>query len=200
MLIETNINLPVDEDKVLWYSISRGDKKAFNDLFMKYYTLLYGYSRCYVSAEDAEEVLQEMMVWLWENRKTFVLNTTSSLRSYLFTSVKHRCLNVLRRQEKERDEVSTWFGQEQDAFYEFIDLSAIRELKILIQEAIAELPSSYREVFIMHRFHNKTRPEIAKMLNVSVKTVDYRIQHSLKILRVKLKDYLFILAIYGFIL
>lgn len=200
MLIETNINLPVDEDKVLWYSISRGDEKAFNDLFMKYYTLLYGYSRCYVSAEDAEEVLQEMMVWLWENRKTFVLNTTSSLRSYLFTSVKHRCLNVLRRQEKERDEVSTWFGQEQDAFYEFIDLSAIRELKILIQEAIAELPSSYREVFVMHRFHNKTRSEIAKTLNVSVKTVDYRIQHSLKILRVKLKDYLFILAIYGFIL
>ncbi len=200
MLIEVNINLPADEDKALWHSISKGDKKAFNDFFMKYYTLLYGYSRCYVSAEDAEEVLQEMMVWLWENRKTFVLNTTSSLRHYLFTSVKHRCLNVLRRQEKERDEVSTWFGQEQDAFYEFVDLSAISELKTLIQEAIAELPPSYCEVFVMHRFQNKTRPEIAEMLNVSVKTVDYRIQHSLKILRVKLKDYLPILAIYGFIL
>ena len=83
MLIEPDIELTVDEDIVLWHSISRGDKKAFDDFFMKYYTLLYGYSRYYVSAEDAKEVLQELMMWLWENRATFVPDTTSSLRQYL---------------------------------------------------------------------------------------------------------------------
>ena len=57
MLIEPDIELTVDEDIVLWHSISRGDKKAFDDFFMKYYTLLYGYSRYYVSAEDAKEVV-----------------------------------------------------------------------------------------------------------------------------------------------
>ena len=40
MLIEPDIELTVDEDIVLWHSISRGDKKAFDDFFMKYYTLL----------------------------------------------------------------------------------------------------------------------------------------------------------------
>ena len=85
MLIEPDIELTVDEDIVLWHSISRGDKKAFDDFFMKYYTLLYGYSRYYVSAEDAKEVLQELMMWLWENRATFVPDTTSSLRQYLIT-------------------------------------------------------------------------------------------------------------------
>ena len=54
MLIEPDIELTVDEDIVLWHSISRGDKKAFDDFFMKYYTLLYGYGRYYVSAEDAK--------------------------------------------------------------------------------------------------------------------------------------------------
>lgn len=61
MSIEPDIELTVDEDIVLWHSISRGDKKAFDDFFMKYYALLYGYSRYYVSAEDAKEVLQELM-------------------------------------------------------------------------------------------------------------------------------------------
>ena len=93
MSIKPDINLTVDEDIVLWHSISRGDKKAFDDFFMKYYTLLYGYGRYYVSAEDAKEVLQELMMWLWENRTTFVPDTTSSsLRQYLITSVKRRCL------------------------------------------------------------------------------------------------------------
>ena len=177
MLIEPDIELTVDEDIVLWHSISRGDKKAFDDFFMKYYTLLYGYSRYYVSAEDAKEVLQE-----------------------LITSVKRRCFNVLRRQEKEILEESSWFEQEQDDYYEFIDLSVVNELQSLIQEAIDELPSSYRQAFTMHRFQDKTRQEIAETLQVSIKTVDYRIQQSLKILRERLKDYLPILAIYGFIL
>lgn len=90
MSIEPDIELTVDEDIVLWHSISRGDKKAFDDFFMKYYALLYGYSRYYVSAEDAKEVLQELMMWLWENRATFVPDATSSLRQYLITSVKRR--------------------------------------------------------------------------------------------------------------
>lgn len=201
MSIKPDINLTVDEDIVLWHSISRGDKKAFDDFFMKYYTLLYGYGRYYVSAEDAKEVLQELMMWLWENRTTFVPDTTSSsLRQYLITSVKRRCFNILRRQEKEMLEESSWFEQEQDDFYEFIDLSVVNELQSLIQEAIDELPSSYRQAFTMHRFQDKTRQEIAETLQVSIKTVDYRIQQSLKILRERLKDYLPILAIYGFIL
>ena len=80
-------------------------------------------------------------------------------------------------------EESSWFEQEQDAFYEFIDLSVVNELQSLIQEAIDELPPSYQQAFAMHRFQNKTRQEIAEALQVSIKTVDYRIQQSLKILR-----------------
>lgn len=102
--------------------------------------------------------------------------------------------------KKEILEESSWFEQEQDTFYEFIDLSIVNELQSLIQEAIDELPPSYRQAFTMHRFQNKTRQEIAEVLQVSIKTVDYRILQSLKILRERLKDYLPILAIYGFIL
>ena len=59
-----------------------------------------------------------------------------------------------------------------------------------IEKAILNLPESYRIAFEMHRFQNKTYQENAEELNISSKTVDYRIQQALKQLRKELKDYL----------
>ena len=64
------------------------------------------------------------------------------------------------------------------------------ELKKRIQEAIESLPEQYKEAFVMHRFSDRTYSEIASKYNVSPKTIDYRIQQSLKILRKKLSEYL----------
>ena len=66
----------------------------------------------------------------------------------------------------------------------------MEELTQKIEKAIRDLPESYRVAFEMHRFQNKTYQEIAQELNVSSKTVDYRIQQALKQLREELKDYL----------
>ena len=63
------------------------------------------------------------------------------------------------------------------------------ELQQKIKEALASLPDTYREAFILHRFGNKSYKEIAELLQVSPKTVDYRIQQALKQLRILLKDY-----------
>ena len=65
-----------------------------------------------------------------------------------------------------------------------------KELTQKIEKAILNLPESYRVAFEMHRFQNKTYQEIAEELNISSKTVDYRIQQALKQLRKELKDYL----------
>ncbi len=73
--------------------------------------------------------------------------------------------------------------QDADAYH-------IAELSKRIQETIDELPISYKETFIMQRFHNISYKGIAEVLNVSPKTIDYRIQQALKILRIKLKEYL----------
>ena len=66
----------------------------------------------------------------------------------------------------------------------------IHDLQDAIEKAIAELPKTYREAFEMSRFQGKTRQKIAEETGVSVKTIDYRMQQALKILREKLKDYL----------
>jgi RNA polymerase sigma-70 factor (ECF subfamily) len=75
-------------------------------------------------------------------------------------------------------------------FYEDVDLYAVEELTKKIEEAIDRLPESYRIAFEKNRFDNKTYPEIATELSVSVKTIEYRITQALKLLRAELKEYL----------
>ena len=82
----------------------------------------------------------------------------------------------------------------QGAFYQEMiqdmDFYQLKELTKRIEEAVAALPESYRQAFVMHRFRDMSYKEIAETLGVSPKTVDYRIQQALKQLRIDLKDYL----------
>ena len=70
------------------------------------------------------------------------------------------------------------------------DFMLVEELKERIKKAIASLPETYRDAFLLHRFEGKSYKEIAEIFNMSPKTIDYRIQQALKLLRKELGDYL----------
>ncbi|WP_300702536.1 RNA polymerase sigma-70 factor [Bacteroides sp.] len=182
----------ISEDSSLLFAMQKGDRNAFDKLFQKYYPILCTYGYRFVRLEDAEEIVQDIMLWLWENRETPVIEY--SLKQYLFKSVYHRSMTrIVQNEVKLR--VDTAFHDRMFGKLEDVDVFQINEMSKHIQQAINELPESYREAFIMNRFQNLSYKEVAEILNVSPKTVDYRIQQSLKILRVKLKDYLPLLLI-----
>lgn len=175
------------KDEEITDRLPNGDKHAYKELFTRYYSLLCEYASLYVRDDEAEELVGELMIHLWETREHLFIVT--SLKAYLFTAVKHRCLNAIRRnlyhakaQEHLRDILKEQLEEPND--YEFEELA--RE----IEKAIEALPESYRETFKMSRFGEESNKKLAERLGVSVKTVEYRITQSLKILRVKLKDYL----------
>ena len=175
------------EDNSLLSAIKNGDEKAFDILFRKYYPMLCAYGHKFVELEDAEECVQDAMLWIWENREVVVIQ--SSLSSYLFSIVHHRALNRITQKEvKVRAE--NYFYQEMQSLIEDTNFYQIEELTKRIQTAVASLPDSYREAFVMHRFKDMSYKEIAELLGVSPKTIDYRIQQALKQLRIDLKDYL----------
>lgn len=177
----------IQDDLTLFHAAQRDDKEAFDRIFMKYYPIMCSYARQFVPADQGEEIVQGIMVNLWDRRRSTEL--TSSLHSYLFTSVRNKCLSafvsVRRREEllgkiyeRVRDEIET------PDFYD------INTLSHKIREAVGKLPEDYRRAFVMNRYEEKTYRQIADELGVSPKTVDYRICQSLKILRHELKDYL----------
>ena len=175
------------EDTSLLSAIKHGDERAFDMLFRKYYSMLCAYGHKFVELEEAEECVQDAFLWLWENREVMVVQ--SSLSSYLFAIVHHRALNRINQKEV-KSRVENYFCEEMQSLIEDTNFYHIEELTRRIQEAVAALPESYREAFVMHRFKDMTYKEIADLLGVSPKTVDYRIQQALKQLRVDLKDYL----------
>lgn len=174
-------------DEVLFEKIQAGDVKAFDILFIRYYPLLCAYAKQFVDFDDGQEIVQDVMVWFWENSSMQVIE--SSPKNYLFRAVKNRCLTLINRNELKQRVVSSMYENQQSQ-YEDPDFYIVEELTRNIENALSRLPETYREAFEMNRFQNMTYNEIAQKLNVSSKTVDYRIQQALKLLRVELKDYL----------
>lgn len=179
-------------DSSLLSAMQNGDRKAYSILFRRYYPMLCSYANRFVCQEDAEEIVQDIMLWLWENREIQTFNTSFS--QYLYKTVYHRSINRLSHQQSQL--------RAETRYYEYMlemlqdsDFSQIEELKKHIDEAIQALPPSHREAFVMHRFENKTHKEIAEILQVSTQTVNYRIQQALKQLRISLKDYLPVLLL-----
>lgn len=168
-------------------AVQHGDLKAFDTLFRRYYPMLCAYGHRFVELEDAEEIVEDSLLWIWENRETLVIE--SSLNSYLFKMVYRRALNKLAHIDATQ-RADTRFYEEMQEMLQYTDYYQVEELTRRIEEAIAALPESYREAFVMHRFRDMSYKEIAETLGVSPKTIDYRIQQALRQLRTDLKDYL----------
>ena len=103
--------------------------------------------------------------------------------------VHHKALNKLAHIDAIK-RADTRFYEEMQEMIQDMDFYQIKELTKRIEEAVTALPENYRQAFVMHRFRDMSYKEIAETLEVSPKTVDYRIQQELKQLRIDLKDYL----------
>jgi len=167
--------------------LKAGDESVFDAVYKQYYKGLCAFASQYVAETETEEIVQEVMMWLWENRTMLV--PQMSLKSLLFTIVKNKCLNnITHNQIKQRVHEKLYAKFENQ--FEDPDFYIEGELIALATKAIRELPEEYRKAFEMNRFGHLTYNEIAERTGVSPKTIAYRISQSLKILRTELKEYM----------
>lgn len=167
-----------------------GDKKSFDWLFLKFYPYLRVYAQRFVGKEDAEEVVQDIMMNIWINREK--LNIEVNIQHYLLIAVKNRCLSLISRDTLKRN-IFSLINLEAEEIWNDPDFYILDELREKIEQAIQSLPETYRYAFEQNRFNNKSYQNLADEEGVSVKTIDYRIQQALKILRKELKKYLHLL-------
>lgn len=167
--------------------LKAGDEQVFDAVYKQYYRGLCAFASQYVAETETEEIVQEVMLWLWENRSTLIPGM--SLKSLLFTIVKNKCLNSIDHNQIKQRVHEQLYAKFEDQF-EDPDFYVEKELIALVSKAIRELPEEYRKAFEMNRFENLTYNEIAERTGVSAKTIAYRISQSLKILRTELKDYM----------
>ncbi|MDA3818414.1 MAG: RNA polymerase sigma-70 factor [Prolixibacteraceae bacterium] len=176
----------MEKDKQYFSAIKKGDKKSFELLFNAYYNSLCYYALKFLDDyDDAEEVVQDVFITIWEKRSTTVLPL--SVRNYLFGSVRNRSLNVLKHKKivdrHKSDNLKAQLEQSDDELYREIDLMN------KINAHIDALPPRRREIFILSREYGLKYREIAEKLNLSVKTVEAQMGVALKSLRENLKEY-----------
>ena len=175
------------KDEDLLMRLQKGDKGAFEEIFITYYSPLCEYASQYIADSEAEELASDLMLYLWEHRKELMIY--KSLKSYLFISVKFRCLNAIKKDNYQRKIHDKIYEKLKDQF-ENPDYYFVSELSRAIDNAIEELPENYRATFQMSRYGEKTNSQIAEELGVSTKTIEYRITQSLKLLRGRLKEHI----------
>ncbi|RVU00708.1 RNA polymerase sigma-70 factor [Mucilaginibacter limnophilus] len=160
------------------------DRAAFNEIYNRYWKLLYHSAWNVLKDKDScMEVVQEVFVWLWEHRAGIRIN---SLTPYLKAAVKYKVTDVLRAY-KARDAVFVNLDELDVVNLSFEDDPLeIKELKEIIVKMSSKLPAKARLIFELSRNEQLSNREIAEKLGIAEKTVENQMTIALKKLKISL--------------
>ncbi len=134
---------------------------------------------------EVDDIIQESLIALWEKRKSIDLQ--KKIESYLFVIVRNRCLDFLKNRKLESNHIpyEQLHSTELQHLYQ-LDLLEKEELTLeeiasqLLQESVNKLPSRMREVFIKCKLEGKTQKDVARELDISIKTVEKHVAEAKK--------------------
>lgn len=160
----------------------------FEKTFKQHFKGLHAYACTIVKDEaEAEEIVQNVFFKLWE--KDGLIQTLQSVSAYLYRAVYNESINYLRH-EKVKASHRVYAMRMTEETNNKTSRASVTELERKLEEALNELPEKCRTVFQMSRFEELKYHEIAAKMDISVKTVENHMGKALKLLRLKLVDYL----------
>jgi RNA polymerase sigma-70 factor (ECF subfamily) len=167
--------------------LQKGDEQAFKSLFKKYGTRLYQFSLKYLKdKEDAEDLLNEVFLKIWENRQS--LKTDLSFQAYLFTIAYN---NIRQRFiKKSREEKYIWIFAEEYIGNSLKDEDQLDYYSFMekINEIIDLLPPRRKEIFVLNYKNELKNEKIAEKLGLSENFVRKQLSIARKFIIKKIKE------------
>ena len=150
----------------------------FNQFFIDYQRRFIHFASTYVHDEAvAEDFVIESIMYYWENKER--LPSDINIPAYVLTVLKHKCIDYLRNQQVRQ--------MASDKIFQIYSWELSNRI---VNRTLETLPEQTRRIFAMSRYENKSHKEIADLLNMTTKGVEYHINKATKVLRIALKDYL----------
>ncbi len=160
--------------------ISKGEERAFRQLFDMYYRKLFGIAISYLKdRNEAEEVVADVFFKLWQSKANLV--NIENIDVYLYVAIRNQSFKYIERRKRidYKDELSGDievgdFGVNPEQYV------FAKELKEHIDMVVDSLPSRCKEIFRLAKIDGLKYKDIAKMLDISVKTIDSQLVIALK--------------------
>lgn len=162
-------------------------ERAFESIFKKYYHSLCFYASRFISDDEIiKDTVQDVFVACWNKKLDFPNNY--ALKAYLYSSVYHSCLDVikLRKIRKGHHDIikNQNSVQQPDFLVSRIETEALEELF----RAVENLPAQCRNIFRLSYIEGRSIEETAAELNISPNTVKTQRARAKKLLKERLKN------------
>ncbi len=165
-------------------------------MFTIYFKELAVYAKKYTNDIDvAQDITQDVFVKLFEKRETLEIHT--SLKSFLYVSVRNRALDHIRSQKRKQIHHEEIYNTSKSKVYvEDQELQEETELQAKVYKLITQLPEKNQKIFKLSRLEGRSNEEIAVLLGISKRTVETHISNALKKLRIQLPSFIKMILFY----
>jgi len=168
--------------------IAAGDESAFRELFDQYWGNLYAVAFAFTkSVPISQDIVQEIFIKVWQKRTQ--LAGLDRFDNWLFITARNHILNTLRRSSRQPSFTLALAEYFQAAGNGPEEQLLFRESQGLVRQAIAQLPSQQKKIWLLSREQGLTQDEIAAQLNIAKNTVKSHMNKALQSIRDYLKTH-----------
>ena len=167
--------------------LSKGDSKAFELIYNKYFKYLYRYvNHSLGSKEDSEEILHDLFLSIWQNRSN---KQILDLRVYLYVSAR----NLINRHLRNKINFSKY--REFELLHKVFSsneseaITNSNDFNVRLNFILNSMSEKTATVFRLSKIEEISVKKISERLDISEKAVEYHITKSQKILKEKFKDF-----------
>jgi len=167
------------------FSVKRfraGDEAAFDFLFRQLYAALCYFAEGIVhDAFIAEELTQNAFIKLWNKRKGFT--SLIKIRAFLYIVIKNEAFNHLKKEKNRLKTTEQLTLHAPLSENDITDHLIYTEIKLILNQAIADLPDRCKKVIELSYLYEKSSKEIAEAMGVSISTVDNQRARGIQLLK-----------------
>lgn len=170
------------EESLLIQQLKNDDKFAYTVLYNNYWAKVYNFTRLYIMSDiESEDIVQEVFIKLWENRK--LVDDKLNFSGFLFIITRNLIFNESHKKLNKSFYKLTVLDAIADESQIVSDKIVYADLLSHIKTIIERLPPRQQEVFKLSREQHLSYKEIAIQLEITTKTVERHINEALKYLK-----------------
>ena len=160
-------------DKKLLKRLINADETAFKQIFDLYVPKVYQFIYDYIKERtEAEDLTQMVFIKIWEYRGN--IDIDKSFEGYIFTIAHRNVLDHIKKKATRERQITSPLSEGVQLISTLTaeDFIIKHQFDSVYYRAIESLPSKRKEIFILSRHNGMSNSEIAKQLDLSIKTVE----------------------------